>query len=511
MDTGRRLYDMHGLKWFRKGLVLCLVIITGSNAYALGLGDIEVHSGLNQRFDAEIQVLAVKSEEVNRINVNLASDAAYSAAGVEKLPILSQLKFTIERRGDGQAVIKVTSSQAIKEPFLDFIVEANWPTGRLLREYTVLLDPPLFEENGAPATEAPSAGGRRSSRDSAADAVNAIDGSSSTRTQSITDLLEGEDTAAGGRGDSEERRSINEILDGSTGGTVPAPGGAEGDAGTYGPIRKGETLSQIATELKGGDRFSMDQVMLALYDKNPGAFFENNINNLKAGHVLRRPDEATIASLSRTEAAQTAREHYSRWLTQKRQQAATSSEVVNTDAGLAERADDASDLSGDTVRSRNGLKLTSPEADGENALGDGGKGEIASAIRQKDEEASRDRDSKISELEQRRVGEERAITLEDDTFGALQRKTGRTSDNSEDEATADEEDASSNNSDEIVDERDEPLTERGWEELLTNPTVLAGLVSLGVVIGAIIWMMLRRRQEALEEMDMGLNLSLIHI
>lgn len=499
---------MHGLKWFRMGLVLCLVMITGSNAYALGLGDIEVHSGLNQRFDAEIQVLAVKSEEVNRINVNLASDAAYTAAGVEKLPVLSQLKFTIERRGDGLAVIKVTSSQAIKEPFLDFIIEANWPTGRLLREYTVLLDPPLFEPGGAPATEAPSAGGRRSSRDSAGDAVNAIDGSSSTRTQSITDLLEGGNESVGGRGDSGDRRSIDKILEESVGGTVPAPGGAEGDVGTYGPIRKGETLSEIAVELRNGDRFSMDQVMLALYDKNPEAFFENNINNLKAGHVLRRPDESTIARLSRTEAAQTAREHYSRWLTQKRQQAATSSEVVNTDAGLAERAEDGSDLSGDTVRSRSGLKLTSPETEGENAFGGlpGGKGEIASAIRQKDEEESRDRDSKIAELEQRRVGEERALTFQDDTLSALQSKTGRKSDNSEDETNA-EEDVSSNNSDEAVDERDEPLTERGWEELLSNPTVLAGLVSLGVVIGAIIWMMLRRRQEALEEMDMGLNMG----
>ena len=508
---------MHGLKWLRMWFVLCLAMMAGSNVFALGLGDIEVRSGLNQRFDAEIQVLAVKSEEVNRIKVTLASDAAYTAAGVEKLPILNQLKFNIERGSDGQTVIKVTSAQPIKEPFLDFILEANWPAGRLLREYTVLLDPPLFEESDAPATQSPSAGSdRRSGRDSAADAVDAVDSSSSPRTQSITDLLEGgsDNSASRGRGDTGEPRSISDILEGSSGGSVPAPNtnesAANGDPDKYGPIRKGETLSEIATELRGGDRFSMDQVMLALYDRNPQAFFDNNINNLKAGFVLRRPDEATIARLSRTEAAQTAREHYSRWLTQKRQKEATSSEVVNTDAGLADRSDDSGDLSGGTVRNEGGLKLAPPEAEGENALGGDpeGKGDIASAIRQQQEQSERDRESQIDALEQRRIGEERALTLQDETAAALQSKSGRPSDSTEaDSDSSDAGDTASNQTDEVVDEQEEIHTDRGWEDLLTNPTVLAGLVSLGVVIGAIIWMMLRRRQEAQEEMDMDLNMG----
>lgn len=507
---------MHGLKWLRMWFVLCLAMAAGSNVFALGLGDIEVRSGLNQRFDAEIQVLAVKSEEINRIKVSLASDAAYTAAGVEKLPILSQLKFNIERSSDGQTVIKVTSAQPIKEPFLDFILEANWPAGRLLREYTVLLDPPLFEESDAPATQSPNAGSdRRSGRDSAADTVDAVDSSSSPRTQSITDLLEGgnDSGAPRGRGETGEPRSISDILEGSSGGSVPAPNtnesAANGDPDKYGPIRKGETLSEIAIELRGGDRFSKDQVMLALYERNPQAFFDSNINNLKAGFVLRRPDEATIARLSRTEAAQIAREHYSRWLTQKRQKEATSSEVVNTDAGLADRSDDSGDLSGGTVRNEGGLKLAPPEAEGENALGGDpeGKGDIANAIRQQQEQSDRNRESQIDALEQRRIGEERALTLQDETAAALQSKSGRPSDSTEEESESSDASDSVTNSDEVVDEQEEIHTDRGWEALLTNPTVLAGLVSLGVVIGAIIWMMLRRRQEAQEEMDMDLNMG----
>ena len=129
---------------------------------ALGLGDIHPRSVLNQGFKADIDLVAVKPGELEDVKVSLASPEAFERAGVERPYLLSKLRFKPERKPDGSAVIRVTSRQPIREPFLNFLVEVNWPKGRLVREYTVLLDPPVTLQRApapimAPKTSAPSA------------------------------------------------------------------------------------------------------------------------------------------------------------------------------------------------------------------------------------------------------------------------------------------------------------------------------------------------------------------
>ena len=121
-----------------------------SVSHALGLGEIEMYSALNQTLDAEIAILSATDSELEEMQVRLASSDAFARAGLEQSPILDTVEFTVDRRPDGQAVVKVTSDSPIFEPFLNFLLEVDAPGSvKLVREYTVLLSPPTFADNGA--------------------------------------------------------------------------------------------------------------------------------------------------------------------------------------------------------------------------------------------------------------------------------------------------------------------------------------------------------------------------
>ena len=126
----------------RKFLVILLLSAIPLWAQALGLGELELNSGLNQPFDARIKLLSPTAGDLNNLKVQLADIDAFRRAGVDRPFILSKLKFEIEINETGADYIRVTSREPIREPFLNFLVEANWSNGRLFREYTVLLDPP---------------------------------------------------------------------------------------------------------------------------------------------------------------------------------------------------------------------------------------------------------------------------------------------------------------------------------------------------------------------------------
>ena len=121
------------------------------NAFALGLGEIEVDSFLNQPLKAEIQVISSRTGEIDNLLVSLASRDSFTRAGLSRPANLSELRFLVQKNEEGdKAVILITTKSAIKEPFLNFLVEADWSKGRLLKEYTVLLDPPFYSEIAVP-------------------------------------------------------------------------------------------------------------------------------------------------------------------------------------------------------------------------------------------------------------------------------------------------------------------------------------------------------------------------
>ena len=125
-------------------LLLLGALLSPVTLYALGLGEIRLHSALNQPFDAEIELISPTADELAALKVGLASPDLYSRYGIDRPIYLTSFTFSVQRTRDGRAAIKVTSNRSVTEPFVTILVEASWARGRLLREYTVLLDPPVF-------------------------------------------------------------------------------------------------------------------------------------------------------------------------------------------------------------------------------------------------------------------------------------------------------------------------------------------------------------------------------
>ena len=113
--------------------------------YALGLGNISMNSALNQPLDAEIELLAVQRGDLDNLVVRLGSQADFDRVGADRAFFLTKIKFNVEEKPNGTPFIRLTTAQTVTEPFLDFVVEARWPRGRVLREFTVLVDPPVFD------------------------------------------------------------------------------------------------------------------------------------------------------------------------------------------------------------------------------------------------------------------------------------------------------------------------------------------------------------------------------
>ena len=249
----------------RKLLLLCaLVALASETVYGLGLGKLELRSALNQQFDAEIDLTGIGGLDNDEIIPSLASPADFQRVGIERAHLLTDLRFSVVAAANGRKAIKVTSTRPVVEPYLNFLVEVLWPSGRILREYTVLLDPPVFGEAGVRPIEAPT---------------------TSVAPQPRT-------TAPAPRQTQTPAQSPRSVTAPRATGRLDEGTASDGEYGVTGP---GDTLWAIAAKVRPDDSVTVQQTMLAIQRANPRAFINNNINLLKAGHVLRIPDRAEIA------------------------------------------------------------------------------------------------------------------------------------------------------------------------------------------------------------------------
>ncbi|MGB5466915.1 MAG: FimV/HubP family polar landmark protein, partial [Sedimenticolaceae bacterium] len=289
--------------------------------YALGLGELSSKSTLNQNFEGNIPLLSVLPEELDGVRVSLADAAIFERAGVERPFYLSLLKFEPVLTDSGKTVVRVTSEFPIREPFLNFLVEVNWPKGRLVREYTVLLDPPTTTMRRAPKVS-PAATAARTAAPQPKPAVAASPAS----------------TAA-----------------------VASASGSE-----YGPVKANDTAWRIAEQVRPNG-VSMEQMMMALLEANPQAFIDGNINRLRKGQILRVPSAPEIQQLSRQQARQAFRQQQDAWLAQRNQRPqATATVEVAGETEVA--AGDAATAQPDADRLR--IATARPEGEGKAGAGD---------------------------------------------------------------------------------------------------------------------------------------------
>ncbi|VAW84916.1 hypothetical protein MNBD_GAMMA16-1578 [hydrothermal vent metagenome] len=384
---------MQVLKSLVVGIGLLALSIT--QCYGLGLGDIELNSSLNQPLKAKIELLVVKPDELKQLKVRLADKAAYEAAGVERIHLLNDLVFKVIAVDGDKVVIEVTTVAPVREPFLDFIVEADWAAGRLLREYTLLLDPPVYAQE---RTVAVAAAQTTSQSSSPVEAVSSADTSSKTVSSKPVSTTSSAATRSTGQFTGNE----------------------------YGPVKNNENLWNIAEKVRS-DGLTTEQAMMGLFKMNPSAFSGANINNLQAGYVLRVPDAAAIQELSHSEAAKKARKHYNDWLAQRRIAAAASNQTPANRTSLAARAK-ASGAKPPLADSNAQLRLVSPEEGDGGLSGTDSEGlsstDLARVQAAEEGSAAQALQARIQELENRLFQKERLLTLQNDALYELQQQLG---------------------------------------------------------------------------------------
>ncbi len=240
-------------------------LLAPMSAHPLGIGDIKLHSALNQKLNAEIPLIVSKDENPANIRVSLAAPEKFDEAGVPWNYFLTKIKFNTQVRRDGSVVIKLTSNEALREPFLDFLLEVTWDKGNLYREFTVLVDPPSsYTQPVIPVAQT---------------AVSPASAQTNKPASDTTIRVEN------------ERLASNE----------------------YGPTRRSDTLWDIAARLRPRKDISIEQMVVALYEANPKAFYKKNVNALMAGKKLKIPDVDSILKLSRKQAADIFRQQYQEW------------------------------------------------------------------------------------------------------------------------------------------------------------------------------------------------------
>ena len=278
-----------------------LLALCSTSTWALGLGELEVRSRLNQPLEASIGILDAGADELESLQVRLASADAYSQAGLDRAEYLNAVQLAVVGSG-GSSRIQVSSEELAREPVLNLYVEARWGEGRLLREYSVLLDPPesaMASPRPANALPPPIVAAAAPAPQSKPVAPRAPSNDEFFETAAEASRREPDPALLDRFGSSESQGAATAAAQMPKTSSVPvsAPSSAGALPARYGPIKHGETLWRVAFNLRPDDTVSMDQMQVALYRANPKAFDDGRITGLLAGVMLDVPSLSSIRAV----------------------------------------------------------------------------------------------------------------------------------------------------------------------------------------------------------------------
>ncbi|NLG59473.1 MAG: hypothetical protein GX538_04855 [Gammaproteobacteria bacterium] len=415
------------LKW-RFAWILALALLAGP-AFALGLGQIQVRSQYGEPLLAEIPIVSSDPAELRQLQARLASPETFARIGLQPPQGLVQdLQFNVALDAAGRPVIRVTSTAPVEQPLLTFLIEADWGQGRLVREYSALVDAPdAIAAPAQPPIQAPEVdAGNRIVRPAPAPAAPDLalepDGHEPAQPEAVPDPEPvAEAPVAAPR-------------------VTTAPVSASGD---YGPVRAGDSLSRIVQDIARDEGVSANQMMLALLRTNPQAFIGGNINLLREGAILRIPDSAEAQQLTAAEATAEVRSQVARWreMTGARAQpgtgaAASADSIADADGAVAEPAPGADAATGGgSALADARLEIAPASAEGDRQAGTrsgitaGGEGEMLQQELQETRESLAARDaeveelkSRLAELEQLQRQQQQLIELKDSELAAVQQR-----------------------------------------------------------------------------------------
>jgi pilus assembly protein FimV len=463
--------------------MLCLSAT--SHVFAIGLGDIKIQSALNAPLDAVIQLTSASKQELDELKIAIAPRESFQKMGIPRTAILDDIKFRVEQPAGGQPVIHVTTRQPVREPFLDFLIEASWSKGHLLRQYTLLVDPPVTMPTAPPAQRTPV-----------------------RQAPTPSPAVE--------RAPSPVRVPVPAKVAPTR---VPA---ASGEVDKYGPVKRNETLWDIAKRLRPDGEISMQQMMIALLRANPEAFTANNINNLKAGATLQIPMRDEILSLDRRAASREASRQYSEWQQARGTGQSAAAETATEPAPEPQPQDTTGTESTPAETSEARLQLVAPDEEaikGAAVPGIPEEGEATEApgsqallqqlaIATEEAEAGRaqseELQTRVGKLEEQVADMQRLIELKDAELASLQNSlaaqnqaTAITRDAAASEAGAPAVDQAESQSQETpaANAQSDTKPEGMIDRLLENP-VLAGLgVLVAMILGGFLWSSTRHRKQ----------------
>ena len=255
-----------------------LMGLWGTHANALSLGRINVQSSLGEPLKAEIEILEINAEEAATLNARVAPPEAFKTAGLDYNAAMTSLSASLQRRANGRAYLKLSSDRAINEPFVDMILEANWSTGRIVRDYTMLFDPPNLR-NSAATVVAP------------AQAPRPVLVQPTVPARAATPATP---TATGARPPAAAVKPASSAK--------PQARPANSDTPQI-VVKAGETAGRIAAVNKPAN-VSLDQMLVALLRANPDAFIGDNVNRLKTGALVTLPTETEATATTTAQASQ---------------------------------------------------------------------------------------------------------------------------------------------------------------------------------------------------------------
>ena len=380
-------------------LSIMLALATGGgHALAQDLGPVQVRSTMDQPLVAEIPLTGVSSK-IDNVHVALASEEAFSRAGLNRGGLPVALTFVVAKNASGQPVIKVTSSAPVRDTYLDFLVEVSTDGNKVVREITMLLDPP-----GAPASTAGTTASAPAAKPS--------------RTSDVPSRVPARA--------SESRASRSE----STPAPAPARAAASSSDGSV-TVQRGQNLSTIARDHTSGA--DINQVLLALHKANPDAFYRDNINALKTGAVLRIPSADDVQAQSAVAALAEVRRQNEAWRSGTARSPSVVADAASTGAAQAptKAAAPANDRLA-IIPSKEGGDAASTRAGTKDGKGDaqvaGLKQELSTSqesvvsLKQQGAELK----SRIGDLEEINTKNQRLISLKDSEIAELQRKLAET-------------------------------------------------------------------------------------
>ena len=395
-----------------------LAILAWSNLVcAIGMGGINVTSALGRPLKAEIALEAVDKSNLSSITVKLATPSEFKSAGIDYPYALPKLKFEVETRADGEPYVKVTSTQAVNEPFVSLLLELSWSSGKLMREYTFLLDPEGFvaeqpkvaevqpvepvapmaaavpaevlpgsDLTAAPvvaavpavvvpeqaeAAAAPVASASPSETMVAAEVAPGGEAAASAPVQAQADVtpdMEAKDLAA------EPSATAKAASAEADAAAKPAKEVATVEVAELIAVKRGDTLAKIAAQAKPAE-VSLERMVVAMYHANSKEFDGKNMNRIRAGKILQMPESEAVSKVTQAAAVKEIHAHVADWHAYRQKLAAAQGQVAEQapkqgDAGKITAA--VSDKAPATKEpAKEVLKLSKGEAPGDKQVATG--------------------------------------------------------------------------------------------------------------------------------------------